>query len=138
MSMFTVGSFTALWLIANELEDPFGPDPNDMPMLQFHQACVGTCGAPHTPCSHLLRAPLFTRLLTPLLPLFTPSVHTFCSHLLFTPPVHTSCSHLLSTPPVHTLCVHTRRDAKLRTMSEDLAKMMQSSVESELRCEHTV
>ena len=37
MSMFTVGSFTALWLIANELEDPFGPNPNDMPMLQFHQ-----------------------------------------------------------------------------------------------------
>jgi len=35
-SVLTVGSFTALWLIANELEDPFGAEPNDMPMLQFH------------------------------------------------------------------------------------------------------
>jgi len=35
-TMFTVASFTALWLIANELEDPFGDDPNDMPMVQFH------------------------------------------------------------------------------------------------------
>lgn len=28
------GGFTALWLVANELEDPFGTDHNDLPMLQ--------------------------------------------------------------------------------------------------------
>jgi len=31
------GGFTAMWLVANELEDPFGIDDNDLPMLEFHE-----------------------------------------------------------------------------------------------------
>lgn len=33
------GGFTALWLVANELEDPFGTDYNDLPMLGYHEVC---------------------------------------------------------------------------------------------------
>ena len=35
------GGFTALWLVANELEDPFGVDHNDLPMLQYHETYCG-------------------------------------------------------------------------------------------------
>ena len=36
-SCIVVGGFIALWLVANELEDPFGYDANDMPMLHYHE-----------------------------------------------------------------------------------------------------
>ena len=36
-SCIVVGGFIALWLVANELEDPFGYDPNDMPMMHYHE-----------------------------------------------------------------------------------------------------
>jgi len=36
-SVVVVAGFCALWLVANELEDPFGFDPNDMPMSEFHR-----------------------------------------------------------------------------------------------------
>ena len=35
LSSFIVGSFTAM-LVANELEDPFGMEPNDIDMMAFH------------------------------------------------------------------------------------------------------
>lgn len=35
------GGFTALWLVANELEDPFGTDHNDLPVLQYHTEFCG-------------------------------------------------------------------------------------------------
>ena len=31
------GGFCAMWIIANEMEDPFGVDDNDLPMLEFHE-----------------------------------------------------------------------------------------------------
>ena len=37
MSVVASGGFSALWLVANELEDPFGTDANDMPMMGFHK-----------------------------------------------------------------------------------------------------
>ena len=36
-SVIVVSGFSALWLVANELEDPFGYDANDMPMLHYHE-----------------------------------------------------------------------------------------------------
>ena len=36
LSAFVVGSFNAMWLVANELEDPFGIEPNDISMMAFH------------------------------------------------------------------------------------------------------
>ena len=43
-SIIVVGGFVALWLVANELEDPFGYDANDMPMLQYHEEfCAMLC-----------------------------------------------------------------------------------------------
>jgi len=36
-SMVIVGAFTALFILANEMEDPFGSDENDMPMLSYHE-----------------------------------------------------------------------------------------------------
>ena len=42
MSFVTVLSFYAVFVIANDLEDPFGTDDNDMPMLEFHEEfCEG-------------------------------------------------------------------------------------------------
>ena len=35
-SVVVVSGFSALWLVANELEDPFGFDANDMPMSKYH------------------------------------------------------------------------------------------------------
>lgn len=35
-SIIVVSGFSALWLVANELEDPFGYDANDMPMIHYH------------------------------------------------------------------------------------------------------
>ena len=32
--------FASLWLVANELEDPFGYDENDIAMVQYHEVCV--------------------------------------------------------------------------------------------------
>ena len=29
-----------MWLVANELEDPFGSDPNDLPMIGYHEHFV--------------------------------------------------------------------------------------------------
>jgi len=41
-SALIVGSFTAMWLLANEMEDPFGSEPNDMPVLKLHEDfCAG-------------------------------------------------------------------------------------------------
>jgi len=36
LSFFINSTFTAMWLVANELEDPFGIEPNDIPMMSFH------------------------------------------------------------------------------------------------------
>jgi len=41
-SMVVVSGFCALWLVANELEDPFGYDDNDVSMTSYH---VEFCGA---------------------------------------------------------------------------------------------
>jgi len=35
-AIIVVSGFSALWLVANELEDPFGYDANDMPMIRYH------------------------------------------------------------------------------------------------------
>lgn len=35
------GGFTAMWLVANEMEDPFGADHNDLPVLQYHEHFCG-------------------------------------------------------------------------------------------------
>jgi len=35
-AIIVVSGFSALWLVANELEDPFGIEPNDIPMMSFH------------------------------------------------------------------------------------------------------
>lgn len=35
-SSVIVGSFNAMWLVANEMEDPFGMEPNDICMMDFH------------------------------------------------------------------------------------------------------
>lgn len=44
MSFVTVLSFYAVFVIANDLEDPFGTDDNDMPMLEFHEEfCASLC-----------------------------------------------------------------------------------------------
>lgn len=32
--------FASLWLVANELEDPFGYDENDIAMVQYHEVCA--------------------------------------------------------------------------------------------------
>jgi len=44
MSIFASGvvvsGFSGLWLVANELEDPFGSDDNDMPMIMYHDHFV--------------------------------------------------------------------------------------------------
>ena len=43
LTVIIVSSFYALFLVANEMEDPFGSEANDMPMLEYHQefcACV--------------------------------------------------------------------------------------------------
>lgn len=37
LSMISVGGFTAMWLVANELEDPFGQDANDIDILGYHE-----------------------------------------------------------------------------------------------------
>eukprot|EP00965_Chrysotila_dentata_P113526 3751601-Pleurochrysis_carterae.AAC.2 len=34
--MVVVAGFTALWLVANELEDPFGSDDNDIDIVSYH------------------------------------------------------------------------------------------------------
>ena len=36
LSMVVVAGFTAMWLVANELEDPFGADANDIDVLGYH------------------------------------------------------------------------------------------------------
>lgn len=36
-AMIVAAGFTAMWLVANELEDPFGVDDNDLPMLEYHR-----------------------------------------------------------------------------------------------------
>jgi len=41
-SGFLVGGFSGLWLVANELEDPFGNDDNDMPLLVYHDHFVAS------------------------------------------------------------------------------------------------
>ena len=35
-SAVVVGCYYALFIVANEMEDPFGDDPNDMPMFSYH------------------------------------------------------------------------------------------------------
>ena len=36
-SVLVTSGFSSLWLVANELEDPFGHDPNDIPMTLYHE-----------------------------------------------------------------------------------------------------
>ena len=36
-SAIVVGGFSAIWMVSNELEDPFGADANDLPMLAYHE-----------------------------------------------------------------------------------------------------
>jgi len=36
ISMVVVGGYTAVWIIANDLEDPFGADATDLPLMQYH------------------------------------------------------------------------------------------------------
>ena len=36
-TVVTVISFYSVFIVANELEDPFGTEVNDMPMLEFHE-----------------------------------------------------------------------------------------------------
>ena len=44
-SFIVVGSFTAIWLVANEMEDPFGCEANDMPMLSYHEEFCASIAA---------------------------------------------------------------------------------------------
>ena len=44
-SFIVVGSFTAIWLVANEMEDPFGCEANDMPMLSYHEEFCASISA---------------------------------------------------------------------------------------------
>ena len=37
LSAVVVAGFTAMWLVANELEDPFGSDANDIDVLSYHE-----------------------------------------------------------------------------------------------------
>ena len=37
-SIVVVCGYTSMWLVANELEDPFGKDANDIPVLAYHLA----------------------------------------------------------------------------------------------------
>ena len=44
MAFITVCSFYAVFAVANELEDPFGSEANDMPMLEYHEEyCASLC-----------------------------------------------------------------------------------------------
>jgi predicted membrane chloride channel (bestrophin family) len=36
-SCIVVGGFSGIWMVANELEDPFGSDANDLPMYEYHE-----------------------------------------------------------------------------------------------------
>lgn len=50
LSAVIVGSFVAMWLVANELEDPFGMEPNDICMMDFHhEFCATLQGLLHAP-----------------------------------------------------------------------------------------
>jgi len=40
VSGIVVGGFTAMFMVANELEDPFGGDANDLPMIGYHEHFV--------------------------------------------------------------------------------------------------
>jgi len=40
ISCLVIGGFTGMWLVANELEDPFGFDPNDLPVIGYHEHFV--------------------------------------------------------------------------------------------------
>lgn len=43
-TVVTVLSFYAVFIVANELEDPFGTEDNDMPMIEFHEEfCASLC-----------------------------------------------------------------------------------------------
>jgi hypothetical protein len=43
-TVVTVISFYAVFLVANELEDPFGTEDNDMPMIEYHEEfCASLC-----------------------------------------------------------------------------------------------
>eukprot|EP00966_Prymnesium_polylepis_P271418 6271094-Prymnesium_polylepis.1 len=37
LSSIVVCGFTAMWMVANELEDPFGDDANDLQLLDYHK-----------------------------------------------------------------------------------------------------
>ena len=60
LSLVVVGSFSALWLVANEMEDPFGGQANDMPMLAYHEEYDQCLAAmllhPWLPCDQWLVA----------------------------------------------------------------------------------
>ena len=36
-TVVTVISFYSVFIVANELEDPFGTEVNDMPMIEYHE-----------------------------------------------------------------------------------------------------
>ena len=43
-TVVTVFSFYSVFIVANELEDPFGTEANDMPMIEFHEEfCASLC-----------------------------------------------------------------------------------------------
>ena len=43
LSFISVAGFAAMFLVANELEDPFGQDANDLDILSYHHHFVGEC-----------------------------------------------------------------------------------------------
>ena len=48
LTFFVVGSFYAIFILANEMEDPFGSEANDMPMLSYHEEfCAMLCATTH-------------------------------------------------------------------------------------------
>jgi predicted membrane chloride channel (bestrophin family) len=42
ISILIVGGFGAMWLVANELEDPFGSDDNDLALVHYHDVFAQT------------------------------------------------------------------------------------------------
>ena len=37
MNNVVVISFYAVFIVANQMEDPFGTESNDMPMIEYHE-----------------------------------------------------------------------------------------------------
>lgn len=50
LAFFINSNFTAMWLVANELEDPFGLEANDIPMMSFHHEFCASLQVPLAYC----------------------------------------------------------------------------------------